>query len=74
MNRFFAKRVPADFLEQFELGVQSLEKGNNLEAINFFKQAHALYPGGDAASKLWRKECEQALAEGLAVGVKEMNK
>jgi class 3 adenylate cyclase len=71
---FFAKRVPADFLEQFELGVQSLEKGNNQEAINFFKQAQALYPGGDAASKLWRKECEQALAEERTVGVKEMNK
>jgi class 3 adenylate cyclase len=71
---FFAKRVSADFLEQFERGVQALEKGNNQEAINFFKQANTLFPGGDAASRLWWRECEQASEEGRTVGVKAMSK
>ena len=52
----------------------ALEDGDNLEAKACFDRANALRPGGDAASQLWSKECEQALREGRSVGVRSMSK
>lgn len=71
---FFADRVPQLFLEQFEQGVIAMEEGNTREAITCFIEADALRPGGDVASKLWIEECEEALKNGRAVGVKTMKK
>lgn len=71
---FFAPDVPESFLEEFERGVAALEEGNTEQAIACFREADTLRPGGDAAAKLWLKECEKALWEGRPVGVKSVSK
>ena len=71
---FLADSITEAFLKQFENGVVALEEGNNQEAITLFRQADTLRPGGDAAAKLWSKECELAMRDGRIVGVKEMGK
>lgn len=71
---FFADQIPGSFLEEFERGVAALEGEQTQEAVDRFRNANELRPGGDPAAQLWLKECETALKEGQTVGVKSMNK
>jgi class 3 adenylate cyclase len=71
---FFANQVDEAFLEQFELGAVALEKGNGQEAMLHFDRADELRSGGDAAAKLWSKECAIAIKNNQTVGVKSIKK
>ena len=71
---FFTANLETSFLSTFEQGVNLLEDGKLDEALICFNQADQRRPGGDAASKLWAKECSDALTQGTSVGIRSLKK
>ncbi|NND31960.1 MAG: adenylate/guanylate cyclase domain-containing protein [Saprospiraceae bacterium] len=71
---FFADQVAESFLQQFERGATALEAGNPKKALSHFNKADELRAGGDAAAKLWSKECAKAISSNESVGVKSVRK
>ncbi len=71
---FFADQVSMEFLSAFEMGVNAVGKGELKEAIDCFTRSDSLFVNGDAASKIWMRECQLALSEGRSIGVKAVSK
>ena len=71
---FLSHQIDESFLEAFNNGVISIEQGKIEDAIKYYNQSNSLRPGGDAASKIWIKECDNSLESGRIVGAKAMKK